>query len=511
MKVVLVICPSWDIDSPPYNLALLKAILKKEGIDCTCLDFNFDFFNSLTNEPEKESWKSMSKGTCWYSSEFSSMLIKKYSSFVQEYIKKIIEINSDVIGFTLNQRNRFFSYEIIKKIKEKVVHKPIILGGPTCFRDDVGVRVLYESCADAVCMGEGERSFVEYLKIAEKKGRVDFCPGFAIKNKKGEIVDCGNAEIIEDLNMLPFADFSDFDTKNYLVKKLTLLTSRGCIRKCSFCAETHKMNKFRSRSGESIYKEVFFHLNRYPFIEEFEFADSLINGDISILDKFCDLVLQNDLKFRWKGQAVIRKEMVSGFLKKLGKTNCETLSYGVESGSDKILERMKKGYNAELAEEVLRNTFEAGIGINFNIIIGFPGEGEVEFQKTVEFVERNLKYANTVTLNILSVDKTSELHEENKKYGICFPDKEEMDWYTEDGANTMIKRIERLKILQGIVKEKSSVDLYKEISLDLKLGDKFLSLGQNDRALEYYYKAKKNATDENILSIVEAKISLIKT
>jgi len=511
MIIPLIQCPSWNLDSPPYNISLLKSVLKKEGFEPVCFDFNLEFYNQVSDDLEKETWFSMARGVCWEDDfNFVLRIIDKNDSFIKDFIQKIIKLNSKVICFTVNQRNIFFTSEVVKQIKNIDSDKIIIFGGPHCFRNIYVLELFSKFCVDALCLGEGEITLVHFLRIIQDRGKLDYCPGFAYKNEQNEIVDCGDGPIAENLDSLPFADFSDFDVSKYRGKSIPILTSKGCINRCSFCSERINMGRFRVRSAENIFAEMVYQLSKFQYIEEFYFTDSLVNGDISTLEKLSELIIKNNLKFKWSGQAVIRKEMTPDLLRKLRQSGCYGLSYGVESGSDKILRLMRKGYNSELAERVLRDTYNAGIGINFNIIVGFLGEEETEFQQTLEFVRRNLQYTQTVTLNLLSIGPDTELHKNAQKWGFRPSDDKEVDWYTSDGKNNLAERLRRLEQLREVTKEKASIDSNKEVDFNLKLGDLYLQKGESERALKHYYIASEKNRDENRKYSIDTKINSVK-
>jgi len=511
MIIPLINCPSWHLDSPPYNLALLKAVLAQRGVDSICLDLNLHFYKQISDDIEKQSWLPMQQGSCWERREFAIKIFEKYIDFIQDYILKIISLNPEVICFTVNNRNRYFTYLTADKLKKMIPEKKIIFGGPACFRlVDPNIHILSQSCADAVCLGEGEISFVNLLRIIDDIGTLAYCPGFAYKSEEGIIVDCGEGPIVEDLNLLPFADYSDFDITKYSRKRLSILTSKSCNNRCSFCSERPRMRKYRVRNFENVYSEILYQLSKYPYIESFQFNDSLINGDISMLDALCSLLIKGDIKIRWEGQATIKESMSLELLEKMKRAGCETLSYGVESGSDKVLSLMQKGYNTILAERVLKNTYEAGIGFNLNIIVGFPGETEKEFQETVNFVRRNMKYAKTVTLNTLNFQEGSDLSLNPYKWNIAVNKEDSVSgWMTLDGKNNYQERLRRLSILREIVGQRSSIASDKKVDFYFDQGNRLLKKGKKDEALEFYLVARRINKDAKMMNIIEDKITMM--
>lgn len=465
MNILLINSPGWAVDTPPYNLALLKAVLKDRGYQVTCLDLNKEIYDRVDDEFKKEGWASTGTGNQWLDRDFVLRFMEKHRPFIDGFISKVMYINPDVIGFSVINRSAPFALELAKIIKERKPGQIIILGGSYCYRYLSGLDLIRDPAVDAVCLGEGEICFGHLLDIIDKTKEVGFCKGFVYKNKDKEIIDCGDPDIIEDLDSLSFADFSDFDVEKYNSRALPILISKGCIYKCSFCNESIFMQKFRTRTGTHVYSEIAFQLHKYPYINSFHFNVSLINGDIKMLNELCDLIIINNIHINWSAQASIRKEMTKDFLTKLKSAGCHTLMYGIENGSNKILKLMNKQFTAELAEEVLRNTYEAGIRPNFNIIIGFPGETEIEFQESINFVKRNLAFSQIIALNILSISKGSDLDINKDKWGIRY---QVPDWESFDGKNNYNERLRRLEIYKTIIKDKAYTDA-KSISLLAKL------------------------------------------
>lgn len=467
MKIVLVVSPIWTENTPPYNLALLKAVLENKGHKAICFDLNIELYHYLGGVTERNSWAEEETGSCWYEGNFIKNIIKKYDIFIENFINRILSIDSPLIGFTVFNSSLPFILEIVKKIKKKNRSKIIILGGPECFLQASGENLLKNDGIDGVCTGEGEIALPKLLEAIESNGVIGYCSGFAYRDERGQIIDCGEAEIIEDLDELPFADFSDFDLLKYKKKALPILTSKGCIYRCTFCNETYRMSRFRTRSSESVFEEINYQLKRHPQINEFFFNDSLLNGNIGMLDNLCDLIIQSDIRIIWGGQATIRSELTKELLLKLGKAGCLHLDYGVENGSNKILKLMNKRFTVEIAERIIHDTYEAGIKPNFNIIVGYPGETEVEFQETVEFLKRNKDFPEHVWLNTLAIAPNSDLDRNKDKWGILFS-ADDTGWRTTDGLNTPKERLRRLKICKDILKDKGfiSADRKKEIYLE---------------------------------------------
>ena len=191
-------------------------------------------------------------------------------------------------------------------------------------------------------------------------------------------------------------------------------------------------------------------LEKYPLTNEFWFNDSLINGDIKMLEELCDFIIAEDMKVHWGGQGMIRKEMAGGLLHKMKRAGCYVISYGVESGSNKILGLMRKGYTAELAEKVIKETQASDIDVIFNIISGFPGEDEEAFLETKAFVRRCRNYARHIELPIYLLLKGSYIYNNLDEFNIApinYNGNWQLKWETKDGKNTYPLRVARMKEL----------------------------------------------------------------
>jgi len=509
MQITLIQPPAWLTESPPYNIALLKAILKERGHDAICLDLNIELYNYFKESFEDYTWSGEGIDH-WHNEGYTSKFVDKYGHLIDRLVYKILDTKSRALGFTVHNTSFFLSMHLAKRIKEKDENKVIIFGGPQCFKNCEELRMLYnQPWLDGICFGEGDESLADLLGIIDKNnGRVGPCPGFGLRDAHGNIFDCGIARSIENLDSLPFADFSDFNIEQYSRRLLPISTSRGCIRRCPFCNETTHWGKFRTRSAENIFSEITYQLNKYPHIEEFWFNGSLINGDIEVLNKLCDLIIKSGINIRWSGQATIRKEMERGLLDKLKRSGCTKLGYGVESGSDKVLGLMKKGYSAALAQQVIRDSCQTGINAGVNIIVGFPGETDAEFQETLQFLIRNISYIDCLGINPLFILPHSELDTRLDDWGL--EPAEDLDvahfWRTKDKNNDFNERIRRAQICKEIAKERSFTS-WSESDLNIKIADLFLSKGKKELALDYYLKAKELSNEHDKIDKINEKIN----
>lgn len=510
LDIVLIQSPVWLIESPPYNIALLSAILRKNQIRVKCFDLNIDLYDYCKNGPERNNWLDNETMNCWMHQDFIKSFIDKHSSFINDYISMILKRQPMAIGFTSQISSLNFSAELARLFKKKNPAIKIIFGGPACYKNCRGENILNDfPWVDAISFGEADDSLLEMIQNLKHKGTLAPVRGFAYRDAEGKIIDANDSPIVNNMDNLPPADFSDFNFEKYLKKRLPISTCRGCPNQCVFCNDKKQWKKYRFRSAENIYQEMVFQKERCPQLESFYFNDSIINGNIKELSKLCDLLISGRLGLQWCGQATIRPEMTKDLLAKLKLAGCETLSYGVESASDKVLMLMRKRHSRENAQEVIRLTYEAGIYVTFNIIVGFPGEGEEEFMETVDFLKENIKYAKHVAMTLLYFNKDTDIVEQKENYGVTIPQGEDWHifWYTKDGKNNYEERMRRMEVYKSIVEDKSVLSL-SNVDINIKVGD--ISFQKNDlvSALKYYRRAASLDKDCIKKEIIDKKISL---
>lgn len=413
--IALIVTPPWIVKMPPLGIAYLVTYLKHKGFNPFLYDLNVKLHNS-SNKAKQNLWEISSlnsKSPERAAFDIFSAFKNKLSVFVDE----LLLLDTKVIGFSTNLISLWVALEIAKLIKERAREKIIIFGGPGCFWD---YKRIPPGVVDAFVIGEGEAALCEILDALKQGSQIKDIPG-VIVNQEGKYSNLINRKPL-DINTIPYPTFKEFRLSEYNresgYKPLPLLTSRGCLGRCSYCIDHRMWGPVRTRTAASVFSEVEYFINNYQK-KEFEFNDLICNGNLKELEKFSELLIKAGHKINWVSYAIIRKDMQKDLFVKMRKGGCHTLIYGMESGSNTVLKRMNKYYTAEEAERVLRFTHEAGICTNINIIVGFPGETEDELNETVEFLRRNKNYIDEVTnVSGCVLFAESEMGHNRDKFGI---------------------------------------------------------------------------------------------
>ena len=440
VKIDLVFAPFWSPVMPPHGIACLSSFLKENGNEVRAIDLNvelspvYKLFKKMLSMPidleatieslsypflisllyDEKDWKKILNVLIKERSLFDKnhldiavdwLLKNKLKRTVEDKIKlwvnNILDDDPEIVGFSTLCTNLPLSLLIAKEIKKERKNILTILGGPHVFWFNKTI-LKYLPWIDIVVKGEGELAF---LKIID-----EFKNNFYPK-------DCIISEpYIKDINNLPPPDYSDFVFKKYIYGAIPISMSRGCVNNCDFCHEKRFWKIFRSKKSETIAKEIEIDLDRYK-LDSFLFCDSLINGNKKLLEKLCELIISKQLDIYWSSHASIRN-MDEALLKKMKNSGCRCLLYGVESGSQRILNKMHKGITLKEIEKTLKLTTDLDIWPLTYWLIGYPGERNADIKKTKDFIIKNKDNIGSAVFHSFILSKGTPIYNNPQEYGI---------------------------------------------------------------------------------------------
>jgi anaerobic magnesium-protoporphyrin IX monomethyl ester cyclase len=481
--VHLVVTPPFFTKMPNIGVGYLASFLSHKGFEVSVTDLSVKLYNSAS--PEMKRFWSIDCVNNFFQSQIAENIFKNFRKDLMRFVEEFLASNVKVIGFSVNMISIYTANAIARLIKMRDPQRFIIFGGPGTFyshpRDQIR-----PSFADVYVVGEGEFTLFNILDAYFSNREIPSdVPGILLVKDLGKKQPLQSPNI-PDLDQLPYPTFFGFDLKEYNqpeeYKPVPILFSRGCIRRCAYCIDYYMWPKYRSRSPRCIMDEIEYHVKNNN-ARAFEVIDLTCNGNLRQLSELCDLIIASGLEFTWVSYAIIRKDMSLELLQKIKKANCDTLIYGVENGSDRVLKLMGKSYTAEEASEVIKNTHKAGIRTNINIIVGFPGETEEDFKQTIKFVYQNRNYINEVTnISGCTLFPTADIGLHKEKYGLCWEEGTEPMFFHDinglgrEGRNERVTRlveiVNKLNLSKSIVNRPSLNPEVKEIMelLDLDEG-----------------------------------------
>lgn len=313
-----------------------------------------------------------------------------YSNYSNENILEIAKkYNPDAIGISVNSIDAQRVYQLVLLIK--ALGKPLISGGPHA--STIPVELL-EKGFDIVFIGESEETIKDYLYFLGGRKNLKDIKGIAYL-ESGKVHYTEKRELISDLDTIPFPDKSCFDKADiYRCNSeaenafSTVITSRGCMSKCTFCSRSVFGNLYRLRTAKNIIAEIISLKKEYG-IKTIYFIDDTINVNHKRLIEMCNLLKQEGIV--WKCNARL-DFMTKEILKCMKDSGCVYIDYGIESGDINILGLIKKGFTPEKAKEVIKWTHNAGIQLTLNFMFGFPFETKESIEKSLQFIEHMEPY-----------------------------------------------------------------------------------------------------------------------
>ncbi len=288
----------------------------------------------------------------------------------------------DVVGIQCLSPKRHKAFEMVYLAKELSPNSKIVMGGPhpTAMKQ----QVLDNYPVDAVCNGEGEKWLKTYVETGKESATYE-----AYEN-------------MDDLpnpawHMIRFEDYMTHVKKGFGLKAHVGF-SRGCTYHCTFCAVWSTWKDYRTRSPKHMVDEM-----RYLYEERdvnyFYFVDDILTVNYEPTMDMLEEIVKAGMEIRWN--CATRVDCVDVRMLKLMKlAGCHKISYGVESGSIKMLDTIHKGSSKgksltseeylAVAEETIVNTQECGIDVSALMMIGNPGEDDETISDSLKFLKKTM-------------------------------------------------------------------------------------------------------------------------
>ena len=301
----------------------------------------------------------------------------------------------DVIGISFLSTTTYLAAKsVAEQLKSAAPSIPIIVGGP--FATVNADRILGDCPQiDCVGVGEGEELLPDYLQNLSEPGSV---AGLVWRNGE-EIVRNSPRPLLRDLDRFPYPDRSslpidyieslplDVPAVLSLDKFCTVQTSRGCPYSCIYCdIPSLSEGKWRCRSAEHVLGEM-------QELNDQGYRSIYLTDDHFLIKRerigaICDGIIERKLEFRWGCEGRVDSAAVDQ-LGLMSRANCDFLAFGVEAGTQKVLERLKKKQTLKQVEEAVSQAKRQGIGrVHGFFVVGSPDETAEDILASFRFAAR---------------------------------------------------------------------------------------------------------------------------
>lgn len=380
---VILINPHSDSPQPimPLGLAYLGAALEKEGIGVGVID-------------------------AWAERLVPEKLLEKLRGTEEPLL-----VGVSVMSPTYAEARR-----TIQAARAAYPRAKIIVGGthPSSLPKEC---LLENPEVDFVCDGEGDDLIVSLVRALEQKAP-DFSPikGLLYRSPGGGIANNGKAPGVRDLDavgfparhLFPLGAYESHPPYRRYKRYATMITSRGCPYRCSYCTKSVSGQNYRAMSPERVIAELEHLINDYR-IRQVHFYDDDFTIRMDRAERICDAMIEKGLRVAWS--CVTRVDLVNRkLLDKMRRAGCWLISYGVESGDQEILNSVNKSYTVEDIRRAFGDTRAAGIRTLGYFMSGFPGETEETLKKTMD-LSFELK-PDFVSWSILALYPGSSLYQQ---------------------------------------------------------------------------------------------------
>jgi anaerobic magnesium-protoporphyrin IX monomethyl ester cyclase len=298
-----------------------------------------------------------------------------------EYLFELIKsLNPEFLGISLMSYKCQNNYKLLTNIKVKFPNLTIIAGGPHI---TANMDVVLKECTaiDVGVVGEGEYPIQELLL----GNSLDQIKGILFR-RNSQIIFTGPRNFIPDLDKIPYPTYEKFKLKHY-GNSMVLNSSRGCPYHCIFCGGPRILgSKWRKRSSVSMFEELYYwYLRGY---RNFYYSDSNFGFNKSRIVDFCDKILDKKIDIQINADGLRADHFNKVLLQKMWDAGFKNLTFGVESGSDKVLLKLKKGESIEKIEETIKNAVNIGFNVALFFIIGSPTENIDDIKKSFDLTKR---------------------------------------------------------------------------------------------------------------------------
>jgi len=342
---------------------------------------------------------------------------------LEEFAEIIKKKNPKIVGIYANVPLVMKAVKVAEAVKAVGKDIKVVVGG---HQATALARESLEafSCFDVMVIGEGEQTMLELVGELEKDlpdpHKIN---GIAFR-ENNKVVITPKRALISDLDSIPFPareliNFSNYRpaTKAYYSNPFaTMITSRGCPYHCVFCA--YGKGTCRLRSPQNVIEEIGGLVQKYK-IKSILFYDDTLTFDKERLTEICGLIIKNKFNINWTCYSRVNAADFD-LLRKMKEAGCRLISYGAESGSQRMLNIMKKGTTIEQIKKAVEFTKKAGIQTSASYVLGIPGETSESINETIEFAKRlNTTYAH---FNMVTPWPGTELYEQLLKSGMIAKD-----------------------------------------------------------------------------------------
>lgn len=375
-----------EYEYPPLSLCYLAAVTRQHGHDTLIFDFH---------------------------------VLEKT---LEESVKMVASKKPDVVGVTSTTVSIRHAAEFAKAVKEIDSRIITVIGGSHLSALPEKTMKLYPQF-DIGVIGEGEITIVEMLDALEKGKKLHSISGLIVRDDNSLKIT-PKRDFIKDLDSLPMPawdllpDIRKYYNGQFYITfderpTFGIIVSRGCIGKCTFCDKHIFGNNIRTHSPQYIMnmiKDLYYNYGKRHIF----FIDDTFTMFRKQRMELFELLNKEKMDMTWSCNT--RVDCVDEeLLKAMKKSGCTYVLLGIESGSQRMLDFMKKGTRLEQIERAVSAVRKAGLNVHASFMIGLPTEDRQSIKDTIDFAKK--LDLTSIQISIFSPLPGTELYDMLDKNG----------------------------------------------------------------------------------------------
>ena len=300
------------------------------------------------------------------------------------------DFKPDIVAATASTPVYVLVKDMMGAIKQKYPSITTVVGGVhvTALPGEASA----EKCFDVVVLGEADAVLSEILNASSLKE----VPGIMFREpSSGQMVATAKRTLIADLNALPYPAWPLFELEKYKNSRISarknpvglIETSRGCAYQCNYCNKLTFGSTYRTKNPKRVVDEMHFMIK--CGFREIHVIDDSFTQDIGRAKEICREIKRRDLRFPWASISGVRVDKVDYEFFKLAKeAGCWQIGFGIESGDQDVLDRVKKKVTLSDTEAAVKLARKSGIDTFGFFILALAGETEDSMKRTIRFAKR---------------------------------------------------------------------------------------------------------------------------
>jgi len=445
-RAVIITLPRLEPHRPPVSSAIISAVCAKQGTAVTSFDLNIDLFHA-----DRSLYNILDGILDGYRSATADEEAK-INQFLESSVERISASLPDLILISVfSFTTHYFTKKLLHLLKDHPAIK--LIGGQGVYvpelsrqendRNFFGESMKSQGLVDHYIVGEGEQALASFLD-----GKRDI-PG----------LDNTKPHQVMDLNSTVWPDYGFFDLNRYDYlegeREVFVTSSRGCVRRCTYCDVPYHWPKYRWRAGDNVAEEIISHYERFG-VTKFYFTDSLVNGSMKSFSDMCNKLAayKFDRKITWSGQFIIkpRNQVTDDYFDMIAAAGGTQFYVGIETGSDRVRWDMDKKFTNEDVDHHLHHFSRVGMKMFFLMLTGYVTETLEDHADTLVMFPRWQHYVADGTIRGIDLGPTliilanTPLDHMREELGLSFVNGDPKSWISSVNPDLTIKERVRRRL-----------------------------------------------------------------